>query len=128
MAATDEVAIAVAAVSVQQGLVRASHLRAVLERRPKLRRRALLREVVDATDGGSSSAYEVELLRLCRRDGLPQPNRQVRRKDSAGKTRFTDVEFDDDDVVAEVDGRNTYRCRRGGTTWTARTIWSSMME
>lgn len=103
-AATEKVAMAVVAASVQQKLVRPGDLRAALERLPKLRRRALIREVVDATDGGSLSAYEVEFLRLCRRYGLPLPNRQVRRRDSTGMTRYTDAEFDDFDVVAEVDG------------------------
>lgn len=103
-AATEKIAVAVVAASVQQKLVRSSDLRVALERLPKLRHRALIREVVDATDGGSLSAYEVDFLRLCKRFGLPLPTRQVRRRDSTGMTRYTDAEFDGFDVVAEIDG------------------------
>jgi hypothetical protein len=84
--------------------VRPTDLRAVLTRLTKQPKRALLREVVAATDGGSLSAHEVDFLRLCQRYDLPRPNRQVRRTDSTGRARFTDAEFDDYDVVAEVDG------------------------
>jgi very-short-patch-repair endonuclease len=103
-APTDDVAIAIVASAVQQGLVLPLHLRGVLSRQPRQPRRRLLFEVIDATDGGSLSRYEVEFLRICRFFGLPTPDRQVRRQDSRGRTRFTDAEFDEFDVVAEVDG------------------------
>ena len=103
-AASEKGATAITAASVQQGLVRASDLRAVLGRLTRQPRRALLFDVIDATDGGSLSVYEVEFLHLCRRYRLPLPSRQVRRADSAGRARFTDAEFDDYGVVAEVDG------------------------
>lgn len=103
-AASERAATAIVAASVQQGLVRPDDLRAVLTRLTKQPKRSLLLDVVAATDGGSLSAYEVDFLRLCQRYDLPRPTRQVRRTDSTGRTRFTDAEFDDYDVVAEVDG------------------------
>lgn len=102
--ATELGATAIVAAAVQQGLVRPSDLRAVLARNTKQPRRALLLEVVAATDGGSLSEHEIEFLRLCRRYDLPRPSRQVRRADSTGRMRYTDAEFDEYGVVAEVDG------------------------
>lgn len=112
-AATDGAATAIVASSVQQGLVRPDHLRLVLERLQKVARRAHIAQVVDATDGGSLSEHEFEFLRLCHRFGLPTPSRQVRRTDSMGRDRYTDAEFDDYDVVAEIDGAQHMELR----TW-----------
>lgn len=102
--ATELGATAITAAAVQQGLVRPSDLRAVLARNTKQIRRALILDVVAATDGGSLSEHEIEFLRLCRRFDLPCPSRQVQRADSTGRMRFTDAEFDEYDVVAEIDG------------------------
>lgn len=45
-----------------------------------------------------------EVLRLCRQFGLPEPSRQVVRRDSAGRRRWLDVCWDDYGLVVEVDG------------------------
>jgi very-short-patch-repair endonuclease len=103
-AATDEGAIAIVAASVQQRLVRGTDLRSTLERLRTQPRRALILDVVDATDGGSLSEYEIAFLRLCRWAGLPVPDRQVRRQDSRGRSRYSDAEYDAYDLVVEIDG------------------------
>ena len=54
---------------------------------------------------GSLSEYEMLFARLCRRFGLPEPTRQVRRKDASGRWRYLDVEFDDYHLVVEIDGQ-----------------------
>ena len=50
---------------------------------------------------------ELDVARMCRRHGLPRPRRQVRRRDSSGRWRYTDAEWllpDGRVVVLEVDG------------------------
>ena len=50
---------------------------------------------------------ELDVTRMCREHRLPMPTRQVRRRDSAGRLRFTDAEWrlaDGRVVVLEVDG------------------------
>jgi very-short-patch-repair endonuclease len=103
-AATDDGAVAIVAASVQQGLVRGSDLTVMLSRLRTQPRRALILDVIDATNGGSLSEYEIAFLDLCRWAGLPIPDRQVRRQDSRGRLRYTDAEYDEYDLVVEIDG------------------------
>lgn len=42
---------------------------------------------------------------MCRQFNLPTPTRQRRRKDAAGRWRYLDVDFDDYQLVAEIDGQ-----------------------
>lgn len=72
-----------------------------------LRRARLFRATLRDIAGGAQSLGELDVGRLCRRFGLPQPRRQVRRPDAEGRARFTDCEWDLPDgrtVVLEVDG------------------------
>lgn len=103
-AASDDGAVAIVAASVQQGLVRGSDLTAMLGRLRTQHRRALICDVVAATDGGSLSEYEIAFLDLCRWAGPPVPDRQVRRQDSRGRPRYSDAEYDEYDLVVEIDG------------------------
>jgi len=50
------------------------------------------------------SGYEMDFLKMCRSYALPMPSRQVARLDAAGRTRYTDAEFDDYNLVVEIDG------------------------
>jgi hypothetical protein len=92
---------------VQQRLTTPLALRAELERLRPLRRARLFRAVLSEIDGGAQSVSELDVARLCRRFGLPPPVRQVRRRDAAGRWRFTDCEWvlpDGTVLVLEVDG------------------------
>lgn len=57
--------------------------------------------------GGAHSVSEMDVRRMCRTFGLALPHRQVKRRDAAGRIRFTDCEWRLEDgriVVLEVDG------------------------
>lgn len=50
---------------------------------------------------------EIDVRRMCRTFGLVLPSRQVKRRDSGGRARFTDCEWglaDGRTLVLEVDG------------------------
>ena len=92
---------------VQQRLATAEGLRRELELMRPLRRAAVFRATLTDIEGGAQSMAEIDIGRLCRRFRLPQPLRQVRRRDSAGRVRFTDCEWrlpDGTILVLEVDG------------------------
>ena len=103
-AATPDRACAVLAAGVQQRLARPADLRAVLQRMPTARRRALLLRTLDAIDGGAHSLAEIHLVRLCRREGLPEPEQQVARRDRAGRRRWLDAYWSRWGVHVEIDG------------------------
>lgn len=69
-----------------------------------LHRRAV--KIALAVDEGIHSIHEFDFLRECRRRMLPEPTRQRERKDSRGRKRYTDFEFQAKgrNVVVEVDG------------------------
>ncbi len=92
---------------VQQRLTDAGRLLAELETLRPLRRAKLFRTLLGDIAGGAGSLAEVDVARLCRRFNLPQPSRQVRRRDATGRLRFTDAEWvlpDGSVIVLEVDG------------------------
>jgi len=92
---------------VQQRLATADSLIGELAQMRPLRRARLFRSVLADLSGGAQSLAEIDLGRLCRRAGLPAPRRQVKRTDSAGRTRYTDCEWlltDGRILVLEVDG------------------------
>lgn len=103
-AATDDRARAVLAAGVQQRLTRVRDLRAVVDRFPTLPRRRLIRVTLDDIDGGAQALSEINFSRLIRRFGLPEPDRQVVRRDRDGRRRWLDVYFDRWGVVVEIDG------------------------
>lgn len=104
-AGTELKAQAIIASSVQQGLVSPTSLSDVVQRLVKAHRRPLIVETIRDVSGGSLSEYEVAFLRMCRRFGLPLPSRQVRRRDASGRLRYLDAEFDEFQLVAEIDGQ-----------------------
>ncbi len=104
-AGTELKAQAIIAASVQQGLVSPRSLDAVVQLLVKVPRRRLIVETIKDVAGGSLSEYEVAFLRMCRRFHLPLPSRQVRRKDASGRWRYLDAEFDDYQLIAEIDGQ-----------------------
>ena len=79
---TDRGAAAILAAGVQQGLARAADLRLAADRIETRRRRKLIIEVLGDIAGGSQAISELDFLRLVVRPfGLPEPSRQVPRRD-----------------------------------------------
>jgi very-short-patch-repair endonuclease len=95
---------AVLAAGVQQRLVRAEDLAAELARLGARSRQALIRSTIADIADGAHAVSELDFCRLTRRYRLPDPSRQVIRKDSAGRTRWLDAYWEHARVVAEVDG------------------------
>lgn len=100
-------ACAVLCSAVQQRIVTAGGLREVIEGAGAIaHRRAILAALRDI-DGGSDAMSEIDLLRLCRAAGLPKPQQQERRRDSAGRWRYLDARLvrpDGRGLLIEVDG------------------------
>ncbi|HEX8347065.1 MAG TPA: type IV toxin-antitoxin system AbiEi family antitoxin domain-containing protein [Actinoplanes sp.] len=103
-AADDDKARAIVAAAFQQRLVCASDVEPVLDRMQRAHRRALITEAVRDAAAGAHSLPEADLLRLCRRVGLPVPELQHRRRDGTGGMRYLDAYFADWRVHVEVDG------------------------
>lgn len=100
-------AMGLLAATVQQGLATAEQLLAWTEVLKPLRRAPVIRELLADILGGSQSLAEVDVVRMCRVAGLQPPRRQSRRRDRAGRLRYTDCEWDLPDgrvLVLEVDG------------------------
>lgn len=102
---TDRGAMAVLAAGVQQRLVRVDDLRRVLARIETLRRRPLMAGILDDITGGAQALSELDFTRrVVRAHRLPEPSRQVARRDSRGRRRWTDVLWDEYKVAVEIDG------------------------
>jgi hypothetical protein len=74
---------------------------------PRTRHRAILLAAVRDIGQGAQALSEIDLARLCRRHGLPEPTRQAVRPDVRGQRRYLDAEWRRPNgrrVVAEVDG------------------------
>ncbi len=95
------------AAAVQQQLTDPARLVTWLETMRPLRWASMFRQVIGEIAGGSQSVAELDILRMCRSEGLRKPDRQVRRRDATGRLRYTDCEWrlrDGRIVVLEVDG------------------------
>jgi very-short-patch-repair endonuclease len=103
-AATDRLARAILAAGVQQRLIRASDLSRVVERCPRVPRRALIRATLADIAGGAEALSELDFCDLVRRFGLPEPDRQFERLDEQGR-RWLDAVWEWARLVAEIDGR-----------------------
>lgn len=106
-AGTDRRACGLLLAAVQQRLSTPGRLAAELRAAGQVKRIRLLTAVLLDAAGGAQALSEVDLGRMCRRFGLPQPVRQVARRDKNGKRRWLDATFRRADgrlVVVEVDG------------------------
>ena len=90
--------------AVQQRLVRPEDLRALVLELPRHRFRAVLLDTCDGAQAGAQALGELDFAALCRRFHLPEPSRQVTRRDERGLTRWLDVYFDEFGLVIEIDG------------------------
>jgi hypothetical protein len=100
-------AVGLLAATVQQRIATASELRSALDHASRTRHRAALLAGVGDIEMGAHALSEIDFARLCRRSGLPQPNRQAVRIEANGRRRFLDAEWrlaDGRCVAAEVDG------------------------
>lgn len=70
---------------VQQRLVRIEEVAEVLERVRRHPFRRGLRAVVEEIRGGSTSLNEIDFARMCRGRGIPEPDRQVMRRNAEGR-------------------------------------------
>ena len=102
-AVSDKQASLVLAMTVQQRLTTPADLSDALDQVRRHRRRRLLLQVIREIAGGAQSTGEIDFLRLCRKHGLPEPDRQCRRVTSNG-IAFLDVEWTEYDVVVEIEG------------------------
>jgi hypothetical protein len=125
-ARTDDQARAVVAAAFQQRLVIIRNIEEVLDRRTRIPRRHLVRQTARDAAGGAHSLAEIDLGRLCHVHGLPQPARQVIRRDAAGRRRYLDAFYEEWRVHIEIDGgqhsdpRNAWSdMRRQNDLWIA---------
>jgi hypothetical protein len=101
------IACAILASAVQQRLVRPGAIHAALDQQPKLRHHHAIRLAMHDIAQGSHALSEIDFVRLCRRHGLPEPNRQGIRREPSGRQRYLDADWllrNGRIVAAEVDG------------------------
>lgn len=92
---------------VQQGLSTPDRIRPVLDGAGRVRHRSSLFLTLADIDGGSQALSEIDLVRLCRRAGLPVPTQQRVRRDVHGRRRYLDAEWrlaDGSVLALEIDG------------------------
>jgi very-short-patch-repair endonuclease len=100
---TDEEAEKRIAMSVQQRKTTPALIRTVLPDMPRLRRRALILEVLDDVEHGAHANSELEFLRFCRRNRLPEPD-QLQVAVRAGGMKYLDGRYRNKRITIEVDG------------------------
>ncbi|MFV0462235.1 MAG: hypothetical protein ACK5MP_03405 [Nostocoides sp.] len=88
---------------VQQRLTTGHAVRAAAIDHPGRTRRALIRTLIDDICDGAHSLGELDFARLCRRRGLPPPERQVVCRTAAGRI-YLDVRWARQSLVVEIDG------------------------
>jgi hypothetical protein len=100
-----DASIAVLADAVQDGRTTPDRSLKALELRPKLRHRALLREVLSDVDEGVRSVLEHRYLKMVERaHGLPRGERQ-KPWVLGGRRGYPDVEYKDLSVLVHLDGK-----------------------
>jgi len=103
-ARTDDEARTAVAAACQQRRVTPDELTTVLDGMPRARRRQMIIQTARDAAGGATALSEIDLLRLCRRYGLPLPDMQERRTDAAGRIRYLDAYWRRWRLHVEVDG------------------------
>jgi len=96
---------------VQQRLCGVRDLEEELRHVGRIRHKQHMRLVIQDIAGGSEALSEIDLVVMCRRFGLPIPDRQARRRDATGRMRYLDAEWrlPGRSVVLEVDGAHHLR-------------------
>ncbi len=102
-AASDRQAALLLALPVQQRLIRGGDLLEAARSEHVRGRRGLIRQLVADIANGAQSLGELDFARLCRRAGLPEPDRQVVVETPTGRV-YLDVRWSEDGLVVEIDG------------------------
>jgi very-short-patch-repair endonuclease len=102
-AKSDRQAALVLSMVVQQGLATPAGLAVAALLVKRDRRRHLIHGVVLDLLDGARSLGEIDVARECRRRGLPEPSRQVLRRDRA-RRYYLDAHWEEWRVVVEIDG------------------------
>ena len=102
-AASDRQAAMLLVLPVQQRLVRPADLHRAESTELVRGRRAVVRRLVADIVDGAHSLGELDFARLCRRAGMPAPDRQVVVMTAAGRI-YLDVRWSDIGLVVEIDG------------------------
>ncbi|GAB4007231.1 hypothetical protein [Nocardioides ultimimeridianus] len=105
--ASHRTAEGVLAAAVQQRLTDPTELGTWIDRLRPLRGAPRMRRALAEIEGGAQSLAEIDVRRMCTRFRIAPPSRQVKRRDSAGRLRFTDCEWPlpgGGVLVLEVDG------------------------
>ncbi|MGH3095911.1 MAG: hypothetical protein ACRDMV_07920 [Streptosporangiales bacterium] len=100
-------AMGLVAAAVQQGITTSTRLLDELEVNGRIRHRHLLQLGLLDVEGGADALSEIDLGRLCRDYGLPEPERQVVRTEPSGRRRYLDAVIRAPagaSVAIEVDG------------------------
>jgi hypothetical protein len=94
---------AVLCAPVQQRRATCSELRQAVQRLGPIAGRALMLRTLDELELGATGIHEQRFTRLVRRNGLPEPTRQVLRKRRNGRS-FLDVVWAEFGLHVEIDG------------------------
>jgi hypothetical protein len=95
----------------QQRRVVAEDVFGVLGRRRRLPRSGLIKRTVLDVVGGAQALSEIDFAALCRRARIPEPDRQVPRRDGTGRMRYLDVHWLRWRLQVEVDGSHHVEAR-----------------
>lgn len=102
-ARSDRQAALILVMGVQQGLATPQQLAEELAKVKRHRRRRILGAIIADLSNGVRSLGELDFARICRAEGLPEPDRQSVRRLAHG-TAYLDVEWTAYGVVVEIDG------------------------
>ncbi len=102
-ARTDRQAALVLCLVVQQRITTAARLRTTLRTVRNRGRRPFVRQVVRDLADGAQSLGELDFAAMCRRHGIPEPDRQVMRRTPRGRI-YLDARWRASGVVVEIDG------------------------
>ncbi|MEP6648326.1 MAG: hypothetical protein ABJA74_00220 [Lapillicoccus sp.] len=102
-AASDRQAALVLVMAVQQGIVNPPRLLQAARVVRARKRRALVPLLVQDIVDGARSLGELDFASMCRRYGLPEPDRQVVRRGPRGRI-YLDVRWSQIGLVVEIDG------------------------
>jgi len=87
----------------QQRIVSAEHLLLAWARTGRIKRRRFLEIIIADACNGAHSLGELDFAALCRKYGLPPPDRQVVRRTPRGRV-YLDVCWSAIGLVVEIDG------------------------
>ncbi|KRE61628.1 hypothetical protein [Nostocoides sp. Soil756] len=100
---TDRQAALVLCLVVQQRLTTGPRLQQAFRTVRNRGRRPLVRQLLRDISDGAQSLGELDFAQLCRRYGLPEPERQVVRRTARGRI-YLDVRWAGSRLVVEIDG------------------------